>query len=1501
MGDTESNKTSDEIINELFSSLNVPLSPKPQETKEDHDKEGKLTIDIADSDNSEDDESDSKSSGSDEEVKSTSRTVQGEAQDEVHGEKIGKRKSQRKKKDKKKKKRRRRKKGDGGRHKHKKRKKKENIELPDDQYVSDDLVEESLDDQHISGGLVQEPLDDQHISGDLLEEPVEDQHISGELKEPVDQHISSDLVQEPLDDQHVSDDLVREPPDDHKQEAPDAQHVSDKLVQEPRDTQHISGDLVRVLPDSLVQDPPEHQHLSANTVQKSPEYQRLSADLMHKPPEDEDLSSCLVFGTELKNQILIKKLIVQEEMKKALSPDVKERQKNISKSEKLKLNFSLKSVEIDTKNKILSRCDVDKDESQAKHGKNDQIRPSKSRSPALPVSQTVNNIHSRPEPLGEARQRSPKSRSRSQSRRTENSRSRSKSKFWHHKSRTKSPKASESHKRSSRSHSRSLTPKHVKKRRSSKSHSRSSSRRRSRSKRNSRSRSKRNSRSASKRNSRSRSKRNSRSRSKRNSRSRSKRSSRSRSKRNSRSRSKRNSRCTSKRNSRSSSKRNSRSSSKRNSRSRSKRNSRSRSKRNSRSGSNKTSRLSSKRNSRSRSKINSRSISKRNSRSRSQSKVKSQSDSKRNSRSRSTGNSRSRSKRKSRSKSPKKSRSRSRRRSRSQRRSVSKSKRSNSKSPKISSFSNETCNLLDKIAKNSTIAGELKGVDAKNLDLNCIPPPDPGLKARNSSRGVIALESIPLPIPTLTIPDPSSIPLPQPLSELDGSLKELKSVDGVDLDLKAIPVPVVSGDVLNKEQDSCKTKDCNKAKQEEGSEKGKAKTIIIKSLKDSLVFLQAQEEAERRAKEIANHHENSPKDTDEKSTEDLEEKKDDDKRETSQEKNVEEGAKKDVSNIVNDLKVEITEVIKDKKEIIKTKQEAVGNKAEELEDKEETKKSKVPVTEEVKKNGEQKDDDIANGMEEGEIASEDEEPEDKPALKSHSKKKSKKNKNKSKEKRKSRKDKEKSKDDKKRGRERSRSHERDKTRSRSREKHKSRRRSSSSRNKDRDYDRRHRRHSRSRSRDRSSRLHRKRSRSRSKSRSRRTRDPTADLRDKVTRKRLLEIARRNAVYLMQNGCLPPSVEQEQLVKIKAGGKSVDELTDFCKQLVASGNYSDVDLSDPSLSSGDDNENIDKPFSTARHPFSIRDAKPILMNIRNAPMLPTKTNAERLAGQAKLREQFPVSSGSQHRTKGELTNNDGKHQPESDWVPVPPKEKKEEDKVFPQSEPQQAVDISQIVSTRLSAMRKLQDNPHDSEAIKTLHNVQKEMQNWALSKQEPAPGQFTGTTGVKVLSQEELSAGHQAWARKEQLKEAAPIKPQFGLKMLQKMGWSPGEGLGKNKEGTIEPLLLDVKMDKKGFHAQEELTPKKQPIPLAKDLSGKHPVSALVELCSKRKWSPPDFEMVFDCGPDHKKNFLMKVMVNGQEFKPSVAASTKKMAKANAAAAYLQSLGLFPKDPNNPLL
>lgn len=64
------------------------------------------------------------------------------------------------------------------------------------------------------------------------------------------------------------------------------------------------------------------------------------------------------------------------------------------------------------------------------------------------------------------------------------------------------------------------------------------------------------------------------------------------------------------------------------------------------------------------------------------------------------------------------------------------------------------------------------------------------------------------------------------------------------------------------------------------------------------------------------------------------------------------------------------------------------------------------------------------------------------------------------------------------------------------------------------------------------------------------------------------------------------------------------------------------------------------------------------------------------------------------------------------------------------------------------MRKLQDNPNDVVAIGSMYKAQQQMNLWAQSKQ--LPGQFTGSTGVQVLSQQELSGPdkkQQAWIKK----------------------------------------------------------------------------------------------------------------------------------------------------------
>jgi protein SON len=165
-----------------------------------------------------------------------------------------------------------------------------------------------------------------------------------------------------------------------------------------------------------------------------------------------------------------------------------------------------------------------------------------------------------------------------------------------------------------------------------------------------------------------------------------------------------------------------------------------------------------------------------------------------------------------------------------------------------------------------------------------------------------------------------------------------------------------------------------------------------------------------------------------------------------------------------------------------------------------------------------------------------------------------------------------------------------------------------------------------------------------------------------------------------------------------------------------------------------------------------------------------------------------------------------------------------------------------------------------------------MSAWATSKY--TPGQFLGSTEVNVLSQRELAAGSQAWAKRDQLLNTAPVTSGMGMHLLRKMGWSPGQGLGKDQNGSLTPLLLELKLDKRGLEANEEMLrqsnkgmgknrggggPRAKPGPIPMDaLMQKHPVALLGELASKRRWGAPNYTLVNESGPPHQKNFIFKV-------------------------------------------
>lgn len=44
--------------------------------------------------------------------------------------------------------------------------------------------------------------------------------------------------------------------------------------------------------------------------------------------------------------------------------------------------------------------------------------------------------------------------------------------------------------------------------------------------------------------------------------------------------------------------------------------------------------------------------------------------------------------------------------------------------------------------------------------------------------------------------------------------------------------------------------------------------------------------------------------------------------------------------------------------------------------------------------------------------------------------------------------------------------------------------------------------------------------------------------------------------------------------------------------------------------------------------------------------------------------------------------------------------------------------------------------------------------------------------------------------------------KFGQRMLEKMGWKKGEGLGTHSQGIRENIKLNLKLDSKGIQFQE---------------------------------------------------------------------------------------------------
>ncbi|KAI1278696.1 Protein SON [Halotydeus destructor] len=373
-------------------------------------------------------------------------------------------------------------------------------------------------------------------------------------------------------------------------------------------------------------------------------------------------------------------------------------------------------------------------------------------------------------------------------------------------------------------------------------------------------------------------------------------------------------------------------------------------------------------------------------------------------------------------------------------------------------------------------------------------------------------------------------------------------------------------------------------------------------------------------------------------------------------------------------------------------------------------------------------------------------------------------------------------------------------------------------------------------------------------------------------------------------------------------------------------YSDSSLSGSDIDSDDEVRSVISQVTfDGRHPFALKERKDIQIKIRNLPQIQARSAKE---VQSELRSEFPVSSGNMHKHKQLEWKEVEQPGPLALMPPPmapPPKTKKARTQEYPppfapppeaeqpttsgstaDSEVQpskQTMDIGSIMAARISAMRVLEQDPQNAVALKQMEQANEMMTQW--STLQVMPGQFTGNTGVNLLTPDQLQGDRPAWTKGNEFRQAVALNGGIGKHLLLKMGWAEGTGLGRNNDGILEPIMPSLKLDTKGLKSEEEDKPTKSlPLQLATPpgiVAGSlpvikhHPVAMLQEYCMKNKILIPEYIMVEESGPPHRPIFVMKVNVKNVWYQPTISASSKKIAKALAAAVACQAFNLLPKD------
>ncbi|GAU99642.1 hypothetical protein RvY_10610 [Ramazzottius varieornatus] len=429
----------------------------------------------------------------------------------------------------------------------------------------------------------------------------------------------------------------------------------------------------------------------------------------------------------------------------------------------------------------------------------------------------------------------------------------------------------------------------------------------------------------------------------------------------------------------------------------------------------------------------------------------------------------------------------------------------------------------------------------------------------------------------------------------------------------------------------------------------------------------------------------------------------------------------------------------------------------------------------------------------------------------------------------------------------------------------------------------------------------------------------------IDKKALREIAYKNSIEMRRQGKIPPmyTMTAEERAMYRSGGRSLDDLTAFCKRMAQKERAKKGDGGDDD----DDRSSVASELPIVNHPFLVKDrplAFEIPIDIRGCRNLSLRTGN---AQTGTLRQLFPVSTGSAHRhltwqrveedavaemRPRELNarDKDGSRSKDKDVEEGPENEPLTLEKQLRTALPAPDYRIPVSFSDKLRLLkfqRQLASDPHNPEILTQMQDTQQAMLEWANQFQYRGDGGFTGEVVVAKVPLHGPGE-KQAWARRDQLMNLAPVGGK-GQYLLQKMGWVHGRAIGLRQTGQLEPLKMEVKMNKRGLVAEEEkrgaqviFHPGVKTVAYG-GCAQVHPCSALNEACTKKGWGTPRFEEIVEHtqSASHRKTFGFKVTINNVTYKPTVSGTSKKLAKAEVAKWCLEALGIIdkPKEKENP--